>query len=218
MRKDGASYTQIKATLGISKSTLSGWLQDYPLSPERLKELRTNNERQIERTRATKARKREARIESVYEHASQKIGTLSEREFFLAGLLLYWAEGTKASPSVVCMTNTDPAMIMFFLKWLETQGIRKSQMQVKLHLYADMNIKKETNYWSDTLDMPIASFRKPYIKKSFFDKRKNYKGRFGHGTCNLMFGNRDLYEFIMMSIKYLGAQYSCDGFPAMRKV
>jgi len=39
MRKEGASYSQIKAKLGISKSILSGWLKPYPLSPERLKRL-----------------------------------------------------------------------------------------------------------------------------------------------------------------------------------
>lgn len=218
MRKNGASYSQIKADLGISKSTLSGWLQDYPLSPERVKELRTKTEQQIERIRETKARKRAARIESVYTHAAHQIGALSEREFFLAGLLLYWAEGTKASPSVVCMTNTDPAMILFFLRWMEAQGVQKSHLQVKLHLYADMDIEKETRYWAGILSMPLSSFRKPYIKKSFFDKRKNYKGRFGHGTCNLSFNNRDMYEFIMMSIKHLGALQRIDGFSSAGKV
>ena len=29
MRKKGMSYSQIKEKLGISKSTLSGWLQAY---------------------------------------------------------------------------------------------------------------------------------------------------------------------------------------------
>lgn len=84
---------------------------------------------------------------------------------------------------------------------------------------ADMDIEKETNYWSDILNIPLFAFRKPYIKKSFFDKRKNYKGRFGHGTCNIMFNNRDMYEFIMMSIKYLGQiSYATDGFTAPGKV
>ncbi len=218
MRKSGASYTQIKANLGVSKTTLSSWLQDYPLSRERINELRGWSERRIEKCRETKARKREDRIQSVYRHASQHIGNLSEREFFIAGILLYWAEGTKASPSVVCMTNTDPTMLVFFLRWLEAQGVQKSRLKVKLHLYADMDIEKEISYWSDILSIPVSSFSKPYIKKSFFDKRKNYKGRFGHGTCNLTFNNRDMYEFIMMSIKHLGALCGENGFTAMRKV
>lgn len=32
LRKKGMSYSQIKTEIGISKSTLSGWLSDMPLS------------------------------------------------------------------------------------------------------------------------------------------------------------------------------------------
>lgn len=66
MRLKGASYNQIKRELkDVSKSTLSLWLRDYPLSPERLKALRTNSEQHIERIREAKARKRQARFDSV---------------------------------------------------------------------------------------------------------------------------------------------------------
>ncbi|PIR82779.1 hypothetical protein COU20_00415 [Candidatus Kaiserbacteria bacterium CG10_big_fil_rev_8_21_14_0_10_59_10] len=30
LRKQGKSYNEIKEILGIAKSTLSGWLHDYP--------------------------------------------------------------------------------------------------------------------------------------------------------------------------------------------
>lgn len=40
LRKRGYSYSQIKNKLGISKSTLSGWLYDIPLSEKRIRELR----------------------------------------------------------------------------------------------------------------------------------------------------------------------------------
>jgi orotate phosphoribosyltransferase-like protein len=37
LRQKGYSYSQIKAELGLSKSTLSNWLYDMPLSEERIK-------------------------------------------------------------------------------------------------------------------------------------------------------------------------------------
>ena len=43
LRKLGKSYSDIKASIGVSKSTLSLWLREYPLPPERIKELRDNN-------------------------------------------------------------------------------------------------------------------------------------------------------------------------------
>ncbi|MCX6713082.1 MAG: helix-turn-helix domain containing protein, partial [Candidatus Vogelbacteria bacterium] len=53
LRLEGKSYSEIKNLLGISKSTLSGWLEDYPLSKERIKELRDWNPRRIENFRNT---------------------------------------------------------------------------------------------------------------------------------------------------------------------
>ena len=59
LRKQGMSYTQIKKTLKVGKSTLSVWLRKYPLSKERIKELRNNNERRIEKFRETMKQKKQ---------------------------------------------------------------------------------------------------------------------------------------------------------------
>jgi len=39
LRLAGYSYSQIKDKLKVSKSTLSGWLDKYPLTPQGIKEL-----------------------------------------------------------------------------------------------------------------------------------------------------------------------------------
>lgn len=38
--ENNLSYSAIRKRLGVPKSTLSGWLNSYPLSKERIKELR----------------------------------------------------------------------------------------------------------------------------------------------------------------------------------
>ncbi len=218
MRKLGMSYSQIKTELGVSKSTLSGWLQDHPLSPERLKELRTNDERRIERTRQTKAKKRQDRHDEVLRRIRERIGTLTDRELFLSGLFLYWAEGAKAARNSLYLTNTDPAMVRCFIEWLEKQGVHRSRLRCYLHLYADMDITKATNFWADSLELPVSAFRKPYVKDSFVDKRRNYKGRFGYGTCNLILHDRDMYELMMMGMHCIREIYGGDRFPMRRAV
>ena len=62
-RKEGFSYSQIKEKLKVSKSTLSGWLCDMPLSEERIRELQADNPIRIERYRNTMRTKREARLD-----------------------------------------------------------------------------------------------------------------------------------------------------------
>jgi predicted transcriptional regulator len=211
MRKKGMSYSQIREELGVSKSTLSKWLSDYPLSRERINELRGSSERRIEKYRETRAKNREIKQAAIYKKLSEEIGLISKRELFLAGLFLYWAEGTKASPGSIIMTNTDPDMLRFFIDWLSSQGVDKSKIRGYLHLYSDMNIDLQTKYWSESLGIPETSFRKPYIKESVENKRKNYKGRFGHGTCNLILNDVKLYDSIMNGIEYIKGSYRAVG-------
>ena len=65
LRFQGKSYSQIKSALKVSKSTLSYWLKDFPLSEKRIKELRDNNPRRIEKYRATRLKKKKERLEKL---------------------------------------------------------------------------------------------------------------------------------------------------------
>ena len=202
LRLKGMSYSQIKSKIKVSKSSLSIWLEKYPLSKERIKELRDWNPRRIESSRNTKLKKRIEMLKNVYRDMADEIGKLSERDLFIAGLFLYWGEGTKSARDIVAFTNTDPGMIRIFIKWLELMGVKKDQLKLKLHLYSDMDIKKESDYWSKILNISKDNFRKPYIKKSG-SSSLSYKGLFGHGTCTVVYGNSVLHNKIIMSLKYL---------------
>lgn len=202
LRKKGMSYSQIKEKLGISKSTLSGWLYSMPLSEKRIRELQANNPIRIEKYRNTMRAKKEIRLKEVYKKVSKDIGNLSTRDLFLAGLFLYWGEGTKAQNSLVALTNTNPAMIKFFINWLKLFGVKNKDLKIKLHLYSDMKIKESLDFWAKELNIPICQFYKPYIKKNT-SKSISYKNGFGKGTCSVIFGDRDLWEYTMMAIKYI---------------
>ncbi|MFH1200851.1 MAG: helix-turn-helix domain-containing protein [bacterium] len=202
MRRKGMSYSQIKGKLGVSKSTLSGWLYNMPLSKKRIRELQADNPIRIERYRNTMRAKKETRLKEVYRKISKDIGNFSKRDLFLAGLFLYWGEGTKAQNSSVVLTNTNPSMLKFFIKWLELFNIKRTDLKIKLHLYSDMSIKKSLDFWSKELRIPISQFRKPYIKKTQL-KSISYKNGFGKGTCCVMFDNRDLWEYVIMGMKYI---------------
>ncbi len=200
LRHKGLSYSQIRDLLGVSKSTLSGWLHDVPLSKEEMRSLQ-HSEVVIEKIRLTKTKKRESRLRGVFDKVSKDIGSLSERELFLVGLCLYWGEGTKAQAYTVALANTDPTMIRFYLLWLDSMGIKRERISIRLHLYSDMDIEKETEFWSMETKIPTGSFRKPYIKPSKFSAI-TYK-TFGHGTCNVIVFGRDFHEYVTQGLKYL---------------
>lgn len=206
LRKQGKSYSQIKASLGLSKSTLSVWLRDYPLSKGRIYELQ-HGEARIEKYRHTMRGKREVKFKQLYLEESKRWLPLSSRELLLAGLFLYWGEGGKTSQGAVSINNTDPQVLQFALFWMvKSLEVSKKDIHVFLHLYSDMNISQEVTYWSKALGMPKRYFDKPYYKQS---KRSDIdqKGH-GHGTCGLRIYKTDLKQRVLAAIKVMADYYS----------
>lgn len=201
MRKAGASYSQIKEKTKVSKGTLSYWLRDMPLSRERIRELRDVSPKRIESYRNTMRLKKEARLEKVLNSVSKKIKGFSEREFYIAGLFLYWGEGGKTKESEISMSNTDPAVLKFFLRWIELFGSDKTKVKARIQIYKDMDPEKELKYWMKELGLKRSQFRKIYIKDSV--RLSNYRHRFSHGTCNIHLCNRDICDEVMMGLKYV---------------
>ncbi|MEI7513246.1 MAG: hypothetical protein WCJ74_01335 [bacterium] len=207
MRAKQMSYSQIKEQLGISKSTLSEWLRNVPLSKERINELRANNESRIEKFRNTMLAKQQVKRDVAYSLVSRDIGKMNKREIFLAGFFLYWAEGGKTKNTTVVLTNTNPVMLKFYLRWLELLKVPKDKIRINLHLYSDMDIKEGVKYWSKILGISESQFRKPYIKKSLFSAI-TYKNGYGHGTCCVVYENKPFCDYVLMGLKRIQEIYT----------
>lgn len=204
LREQGLSYSQIKDTLGINKSTLSGWLSGMPLSKVRLDELQ-RNENVIEKIRTTKLLKRKLRVENVYDRIKTEIGLLTNRELFVAGFFLYWAEGGKTTKYTASLSNTDPRMVRAFIKWLKMIQAPINKMYIRLHLYSDMNELAEIDYWAEELKISKTYFKKSYIKNSKLSDL-TYITR-GHGTCNVIMPGRDISEYVLQGQQVIADMY-----------
>ena len=113
MRAEGRSYREIRHVVGVSKSTLSLWLRDVPLTEEQRQAL-TLRGPEATSARAMENRALAARRALVLAQARRQIAELSQSELFVAGVVAYWAEGTKNKPgrhgqSVKSM-NSDPTI------------------------------------------------------------------------------------------------------------
>src|SRR5947209_3004328 len=111
-------YGMISKELKVPKSTLSAWLKDLPLSESRILELRreawSRGEASRERFRQTMRKKQEVERERVFKAVAHKLGKISNQSLFVAGLMLYWAEGTKRNYYSIGLANTDTGLIKFF--------------------------------------------------------------------------------------------------------
>ena len=142
-----------------------------------------------------------------YKDQLKKWLPITERELFIAGLFLYLGEGNKASRNAVGITNTDPSVVKFALYWIvNSLKVPLEKIRVQLHLYSDMKVQEEVDFWVKELSLERVSFTKPYIKKS---TRENIDQKgFGHGTCGLIVHNTALKENILMAIRVITDNYS----------
>ena len=196
LRKDGKSYKEIQKRIPVSKGTLSIWLRDIKLTL--LQEQRIYVElRQKNAYRLAKAnqKKRIEKTKEIIEKAKKDIPSYLENPLFLAGLMLYWAEGDKSDESeVVKFSNSDPEMIIFMIKWFrKICKVPEKKFRIALHIH-ELHCRKNTeNYWSKITSIPRSQFHKTQIKPTSLGHRKN---RLYNGTCAIIVSNKDLFRKI----------------------
>lgn len=207
------SYNAILEQVPVAKSTLSNWLGEYPLSSNRILELKRlagkKNEARVELFRATMREKREREDDMVYQKYLKRFKKPSKGSLFVAGLMLYLAEGSKTNRNRVVITNTDYRMLKFFINWLELFfGVARSRVKLYIQLYKTMDARKEVDLWATQLNVPKSQIYKPFLRElkpaSF-----SYKESFRHGTCAIILNNTSTRREIMMAIKaYLNNAFS----------
>lgn len=193
LRKEGKSYSEIKKILGVSKSTLSNWLKDIELTKEQKSRLN-----KLRATAYLGAKKRQSTSlehhHRIKEESKKEVVRLVKNPFFVAGLMLYWAEGSKNSGSVQ-FSNSDPAMIKIMMRWFrEFCDIPENKFRVGLFMHS-LHIRKDCQgFWQKVTSIPLTQFHKPYIKPTIFSNRKN---KLYEGTCKIVIHSRNLLSRII---------------------
>ncbi|BFO22223.1 hypothetical protein SHKM778_86110 [Streptomyces sp. KM77-8] len=141
LRLQGWTYDQIEAELGCSRSSVSLWVRDLP-KPERrdpTEQAKLAARKRWEHELAIRDEERQR----TKNKAAQEIGEMSDRDLFMTGVALYWAEGTKDKPYArregVIFVNSDPGVIQLYLAWLRLLGVERERLRyrVMIHMTAD---------------------------------------------------------------------------------
>lgn len=181
LRKRGFSYSEILAQVPVAKSTLSLWLRSVGLSVPQKQNITEKRIQAQKRGAATQRRKRILKQSSIVHDAQAEIGSISNRELWLIGTALYWAEGSKEKEiqpgSRASFSNSDSRMISLFLRWLK-ECAQISDQDVYADLYTHEShrdtVEETIAVWSNLLKKPHSFFRHTYFKKNkIHTKRKN---------------------------------------------
>ncbi|MFB7779306.1 hypothetical protein [Streptomyces bauhiniae] len=167
LRRQGHTYDQIEAALGCSRSSVSLWVRDLP-KPERK---RTPEEASAIARKGweEKLRIRDEERRRTKNEAKRAVGALSERELFLVGVGLYWAEGAKDKPydrrENVTFVNSDPGMITTFLAWLDLLGVDRERLRFTVMIHETADVPGAERYWSELVRADRSAFHKTSLKK-----------------------------------------------------
>lgn len=169
MREEGRSYREIREVVGVSKSTLSLWLRDIPLTEDQQRALTVRGPESTAARHAENRALAARRRAHVRAQAREQIAELSESELFVGGVVAYWAEGSKNKPwrhgQSVQFMNSDPAMIRLFLAWLRLVGVSPERLIFRLHIHESAAASEAITFWSHIVDAPESQFGKPTIKR-----------------------------------------------------
>jgi transcriptional regulator with XRE-family HTH domain len=164
LRASGWTMGEIAEEVGVSKSSVSLWTTDVEFDDaawlERVAIRRTPAS--MSRRRSRLALRRVQQIEEANRSGKERIGRLTEKEFLVAGLALYAGEGSK-SDGKVALANTNPAMLLFFVRWLRHFfAIDESRLRLRLYLHEGLDLEAANAFWSDLTGIPTSQFGKPY--------------------------------------------------------
>ena len=179
LRLQGLSYGEIKEKISVSKSTLSSWLKTVALKPRDRKRLYAKVAKYLAKGPYSQKERRAKEVEQILSEAKDEIVLpLSKETLRMMGAMLYWAEGRKKKGGLE-LTNSDPMLIYFFVKWLEEIfNIPASGLKMRLNIYPQQDEMSLKKFWSKLTGIPLTSFGKTFVKppNTFFKKNNSYYG------------------------------------------
>lgn len=171
LRREGKTYSEILAEVPVAKSTLSEWLKSVHLAKSQKQRITKKRKDSAMRGALSRRQTRLAEVKNLEHKGLVEIDTISNRELWLIGIALYWAEGSKQhehSPSTgISFANSDVRMINVFLKWLERMGVSSSEIYFELYVHESR--KSDTlsfrRWWARELGLSLNQFERVYFKK-----------------------------------------------------
>ena len=197
-REHGLAVKAIAGIVGASVSSVSLWVRDVPLTPEQQAALDARNPVRSGQRRGTDNNSRRCRE---IRRAAQQHGRERARTGdldFIAGCMLYWAEGSKRRNSVT-FTNADADLVALFLRFLRTcYAVQDDRVTLSVNCFLENGLTVEAiqDWWLERLDLPAFCLRMPAVNR-VSSASKRLKGHIlPYGTARLVVHS----TFIVQSI------------------
>lgn len=92
--------------------------------------------------------------------------------FFVAGVALYWGEGSKTHADLA-LANSDPRALRFFIAWVRSFHAPNADFVLKINLHAGNDEPGARAFWREETGLPDADFHRTFVKPEGTGHRKN---------------------------------------------
>ena len=142
------------------------------------------------------------RRQAISEQAAAEIGPLTDREVLVAGAIAYWCEGAKNKTyrrpeNRVTFVNSDPRLILFFLRFLEVAEIDRERIRCNVAIHESSDVAGAQRFWQQLTGLPSEQFRRPVLKRHNPKTTRKNTGDDYHGCLVITVGKAtELYRQI----------------------
>ena len=187
LRRSGNSFNEIRQKTGIAISTINSWVSDIKLTEQQTEVLKSRSFRALQQGKKNADKKfqdeRKQLTEKLIKQGMKEVNHLSDKEFFLVGAALYWAEGFKNKHERrLGFCNSDPSMVRFYIHWLrKSLKVKRGDLKVCVTINRSYKTRIEEieKHWSKETGISLKQFTKPFYQNSSWKKSYGNTDYFG---------------------------------------
>lgn len=189
LRKKGFSIRGIVYELKCSKSSVSRWVRNIPLTETQIKRLKSNQDRgrakAAQHPNSPKQKWERIRNSIILKAEEEMPAAFSNLGLKILGTALYWAEGYNATRNIFLFSNSNPDMIKVMMRFLkEVCKVPIDKIKGRVNIHPHLDIRKAEGFWSEVTKIPKWNFNKPLLAISKASKQK--KDSLPLGTFNII--------------------------------
>ena len=182
LRRQGWTYGEIMDVLPVVKGTLAGWCKEIRLSVEQIEAIKSRRPPGVRTgVPVDTQRRRRWEVEAMQVEAKAEVRNLLVNPLWMAGTVMYWAEGTKCK-RILELVNTDPRTLELFVAWVRAFHASDARFVLSIHLHEGNDESQAQAFWRHAVGLPQARFTKTFVKPAGTGHRKN---KLAYGVCRV---------------------------------
>jgi transposase-like protein len=202
-REEGRSVKEIERLLGVSRSTASLWVRDIPLTAAQHASLKRRNPIYNGQFRGAAVNAERGRARRLAYQDQGRLRVKNADALYVAGCMLYWAEGDKGRHAVR-LANSDPAVIRHFAQFLRVEfGVADERITCNLFEDHEGRQREIEDFWLTTLRLGRTCLCRSIVNRYSKYSKKKRKNKLPYGTCRIAVHSTEIVQTIYGSIQEL---------------